>query len=84
MIEFTTSNNLAKINGNMLGAVGFDTQVLKFIAKDGNIKKVLVTYGSYCIHSMMSTELAEELGLVLEALGPVITHSFMGNSRQEG
>ena len=67
----------------MLGAVGFDTEVLEFIANYENIKSILVTYDSYCSHSMMSTELTEELGLVLEPLGPVVTHSFMGNLREE-
>ena len=40
-------------------------------------------YNLDCSHSIMSKELAEELGLVIEPSGTVITHSFMGNSRQE-
>ena len=78
----STVNNVAKINGNMLGAVGFDTEVLQFITKDGSVKDVLVTYDSYCSHSMMDSKLATDLGLELESLGIVTTHSFMGNSRE--
>lgn len=63
----------------MLGAVSFATKVRKFITKDGNVKNVLVMYNSHFSHSMMSTERAEELGLVLEPLGTVTTHTFMGN-----
>ena len=48
----STVNNVAKINGNMLGAVGFDTEVLQFITKEGNVKDVPVTYDSYCSHSL--------------------------------
>ena len=67
----------------MLGAVVFDTEVLQFITKDGNVKNVLVTYDLYCSHNMMSSDLAKDLGLVLEPLEPVTTHSLMGNSREE-
>ena len=52
LVEPVTTNNLAKINGNMLGAVGFDTEVLQFIMKDGNVKNVLVTYDYCCSHTM--------------------------------
>ena len=48
LVEPVTTNILAKISGHMLGAVGFDTEVLQFITKDGNVKDVLVTYDSYC------------------------------------
>ena len=61
----STVNNVAKINGNMLGAIGFDTEVLQFITKDGSVKEVLVTYDSYCSHSMMDSKLATDLGLEL-------------------
>ena len=83
LVEQSTVNNVAKINGNLLGAVGFDTEVLQFITKDGNIRNVLATYDSYCSHSMMDAELATDLGLELESLGVVTTHSFMGNSKQK-
>ena len=66
----------------MLGAVGFDTEVLQFITKEGNVKDVLVTYDSYCSHSMMDSKLATDLGLELEPLGTVTSHNFMGNSRE--
>ena len=82
MVEPSTANNVAKINGNMLGAVGFDTEVLQFVAKDGELKNVLVTYDSYCSHSMMDSKLATDLGLELESLGNMTTHSFMGNTRE--
>ena len=72
-MEPVTTNNLATINGNMLVAVGFDTEVLQSNKKDGNIKDVLVTYDSYCSHTMMSSVLAR-------ATGTITTHSFMGNS----
>ena len=39
LVEPTTSNNLAKINGNMLRADGFDTEVLQLVYNDGNIKR---------------------------------------------
>ena len=74
------ANNVAKINGNMLGAVGFDTEVLQFITKEGNVKDVVVTYDSYCSHTMMDSMLATDLGLELEPLGTVTTHSCMRNS----
>ena len=66
----------------MLGAVGFDTEVLQFITKEGNVKEVLVTYDSNCLHTMMNSELVRDLALKLEPLGTVTTHSFMGNSRE--
>ena len=81
MVEPSTAKNVAKINGNMLGAVGFDTEVLQFVSKDGELKDVLVTYDSYCSHSMMDFKLATDLGLELECLGNMTTHSFMGNTR---
>ena len=65
LVEPSTMNNVAKINGNMLGAVGFDTEVLQFVAKDGELKNLLVTYDSYCSHSMMNSKLATDLGLEL-------------------
>ena len=83
LVESSTANNVAKINGNMLGAVGFDTEVLQFITKEGNVKDVLVTYDSYCSHSMMDSKLATDLGLELEPLGVVTTHSFLGSSKQK-
>ena len=62
MVESSTVNNVATINGTMLGAVGYDTDVL-------------VTYDSYCSHSMMDSKLAADLGLELEPLGNMTTHS---------
>ena len=76
MVEPSTANNVATINGNMLGAVGFDTEVLQFIGKDDEPRDVLVTYDSYCSHSMMDSKLAADMGLELEALGNMTTHKF--------
>ena len=56
--------------------------MVQFITKDGNVRDVLVTYDSYCSHSMMDAGLATDLGLELESLGIVKTHSFMENSRE--
>ena len=50
-----------------------------FRHQEGNVKDMLVTYDSYCSHSMMDSNLATDLGLELEPLGTVTTAIFMGN-----
>ena len=62
MVEPSTVNNVATINGTMLGAVVFDTEVLQFIGKDNEpkdeaklIKNGLLDQFNACLKEFINT-----------------------------
>ena len=56
------------INSSLVGAVGFDVEILKFLDVNDKPVDVLVAYNSYCSHSTVDIDLATSLGLSLSPL----------------
>ena len=48
IVEASTTNNSLTINSSLVGAIGFDVEILEFLDKDEKPVKVLVAYDSYC------------------------------------
>ena len=59
------------MSSSLVGAIGFDVEVLEVLDKEDKPVNVLVACDSYCSHSTMDQGMADTLRLNLESLGPV-------------
>ena len=63
LIDGSSVNNYVAVNRSLVGAVGFDVEILTFLDTCDKPMKVLFAYDSYYSHSTIYLGLAKSLGL---------------------